>query len=196
MRRIRWRWALPLTQLTLALMCHIYEPRQYRVRAELDHAVDNMRYVFQHSPAPIGRISLGINFPAMVLAYPLRNKGVAFYKFNSDYTLIWISLRDLGVFAGIVLFWYCLGWILDERAGRPALVRRSTAVIRICGWCVGVVFGLLTGIYALSLFLSEWRPERQIGMAGIAWAILLLIFCMWRSAAEFRMLAGRRLELH
>lgn len=196
MRRVRWRWALPVGQLIFASACHIYEPHQYRVHAKLDHAVGNTEYLFQHTPAPIGRVSLGINFPAMVLAFPFRNEDGPLYLYNSEYTLIWFGLRDIGFFAGIVLFWCCLGWILDERAGPPSLGKAGMPIIRICGWCAGVIFGLVTGIYALSLLASEARPERQIGMAGIAWAMLLILFCMWRAVAGFRLLAGTRPELN
>jgi len=193
MRRIVWRRVLPVAQLTFALACHIYEPHQYRVRAKLDRAVSNMDYTFQESPAPIGRVSLGINFPAMVLAFPLRNEDRPLYRHNCDYTLIWISVRDIGVFTGIVLFWYCIGWILDEQASPPGSWRRSA---RICGWCVGVVLGFLTGIYALSLLVSESLSQRQIGMAGIAWAILLIPFCTWRAAIQVRLLTGVRSGLN
>ena len=54
-------------------------------------------------------ISRGVNFPALVLAYPLRNEGQAIFERNGDYTLVWIGVNDLGFFIGIVFFWIWRG---------------------------------------------------------------------------------------
>jgi dipeptide/tripeptide permease len=124
----------------------------------------------------------------MVLAFPLRNAGDALYRHNSDYTLVWFGFSDVGLFAGIVLFWFSAGWILDEKAGLQAS-KNSKSLAGVCGWCFGIVFGVLTGLYALRMVASEWRPERQIGTAGIAWGALLIAFFTWRTAKQIRMLA-------
>jgi hypothetical protein len=168
-----------MVQLTFALACHIYEPHQYRERARLDRAVNNLPYTFQYSPAPIGRLSQGIDFPALVLAFPLRNNDNPVCNYNCVYTLIWISVRDLAVFAGIVLFWCWVGSMLDKPPGSSRL-----RVAEIWVWSGVVVFGVLTGLYALSLLASPWRPYRQIGIAGAVWAAVLMTFGIWRAAAR------------
>ena len=71
MKRVRWKWFLPIAQLALALACHVYEPHEYRLKAQRDRAVNNKEYTFQNSPALAGRISQVVNFPALVRERPL-----------------------------------------------------------------------------------------------------------------------------
>jgi len=182
---MKWRRTLPIALLILALGCHIYEPHQYRERARLDRVTSNMEYTFQHSPASIGRLSQGINFPALVLDYPLKDQDGAIYSKNSDYTLIWIAPKDLGFFAGILVLWYWVGRSIDERL---AAERRRPAprIARIAGLICGIVFAGLTGAYAYRLVSSEWLPEREIGLFGLAWAAILSGYFGWRLGREFR----------
>jgi len=184
MKRVHWKWLLPLVQLTLALACHVYEPHEYRALAYRDRAVNNPEYTFQHSPALSGRISRGINFPALVLGYPLRNQDDAIYQHNSEYTLIWIAPKDLGFFGGILLFWYWVGRKLEEHLGRSSgrIWPRKARVAEAVG---GVVFGLLTAAYAGQMIAEKWLPARQIGLYGVAWASALLIYFIWRFTREF-----------
>jgi Na+/proline symporter len=190
MKSVSWKWFLPIFQLALALACHVYEPHEYRVRARLDRAVNNLGYVSQHTPALAGRISQGINFPAMALAYPLRNEDDAIYRRNCEYTLIWIAPRDIGFFLGVLLSWYWLGRKLDESLGRS---RRAVwpRAARIAGLAGGVVFGGLTGAYAIQMIISEYRPENQIGAFGIVWSFALIAYFTWRLTQEFRAAARR-----
>jgi hypothetical protein len=195
MKRIHWKWLLPIVQLALALACHVYDPHAYRVRARLDRVVDNMSYRFQHSPAIAGRISQGINFPALVLDYPLRFEANAIFERNSDYTLIWIAPKDIGFFAGIVLFWCWVGWKIDQRRGLSPIIvlpRKLT----MAGLACGVAFGALTAAYAFRLSGNRWLPMRQIGACGIVWASALIGYFAWRAIQESGMgrAAKRRLS--
>ncbi len=184
MKRVRWKWFLPIAQLALALACHVYEPHEYRLKAQRDRAVNNKEYTFQNSPALAGRISQVVNFPALVLDYPLRNEDNAIYQRDSQYTLIWIAPRDIGFFVGIVLFWYLVGRTLDERQERQS---RTTwpRYMRMAGPVCGVAFGILTGAYAYHMIASQYRPERQIGASGIAWSLGLIVYFTWRLLREF-----------
>ena len=184
MKRIRWKWLLPILQLVFALACHVYDPHEYRVQARRDHAVDNLGYRYQNNPAIYGRISQGINFPALVLGYPFRNDDNALYERNSEFTLIWIAPKDIGFFLGIVSFWYWVGRILEKRLG---LIQGTTRprLARIAGLACGVVFGMLTAAYACQMIAREFRPWRQIGGFGIAWAAILIAYFGWRLTQEF-----------
>jgi len=188
MKRVHSKWLLPLVQLVLAFVCHIYGPHQYRVRAQQDRAVNNMEYLFQHSPALVERISQGINFPSLVLRYPLRNEDNAVYQHNSEYTLIWIAPKDLGFFVGIVLFWSCIGMALDGCLWRGASGIR-TGKFRIAGLSCGLMFGVLNGAYAVHLITSRRLPERQVGAFGIVWFVGLVTYFGWRLARDSN--AGR-----
>lgn len=184
MKQSVWKWLLPIGLLIFALVCHVYDTHQYRAAAYRDRAVNNLEYFSQHSPALAGRVSRGINFPALVLRYPFKDETDALYKRNSEYTLIWISPSDIVFFAGIVLFWYWVGSVLDrsQTRGSGATWPRKA---RILGLACGFVFGIANGVYAAQLIATPWLPERQIGAFGIAWACALIAYFTWRFAREF-----------
>ena len=175
MRRAIWRWFLPLAQLVLALACHIYGPHEYRARAQRDRAVNNPRYFYNHTPEVVERVSLGINFPALVLDYPLRDAEWPIYERNSDYTYIRISPRDFGFFFFIVPFWRWVGKRMDgspwNRSGHA-----WSFPARLVGLALGIVFGILTGAYAYHFVAQEWIPWKQIGACGLAWSIGLIVY--------------------
>jgi Na+/proline symporter len=175
---------LPLVQLALALACHIYDPHQYRVSAQHDGAVNNPEYMFQHNPTPVGTISRGVNFPALVLAYPLRDEGQALYSRNSEYTLVWIGTNDAAFFLGIMIFWY---WFARElgRNGERNPKQKWNRYAKLAGLTCGAIFGVLTGAYSIHLISSQWRPERQIGAFGMAWTVGLIAYFSWRVTREF-----------
>jgi len=181
---LKWKAVLPIALLALA--CHVYDPREYRIGAYKDRAVNNLEYFGQHSPALVGRLSRGINFPALVLGYPFRNAdNPVIYEWNSDFTLIWITPGDVGFFASIVFFWYLVGRKLDYGQGwshGKAWPRH----LRITGLAFGVVFGMLTGAYSDQMIKSHWLPQRYVGTLGIAWALALIAYFVWRLVAEFR----------
>jgi len=173
MTRICWQWVLPLGQFLLASAGLVYGPHEYRARAQRDRAVNNFEYHFQHYPAPSQRVVYGMNFPALVLSYPLRNEDNAIYEHNSDYTLIWVAPRDIGFLLGVVLSWYWVGRTVVRRRARGAgsTWARTTTIV---GLACGLGFGFLTGAYAVQMIVSRWQPDKQIGAFGIAWSITLI----------------------
>jgi hypothetical protein len=184
--RLKWKAALPIAQLILALGCHVYDPHMYRIGAYKDRAVNNLEYFGQHSPALAGRLSRGINFPALVLDYPFRNAdNPVLYERNTEFTLIWVSPGDVGFFASIVFFWYLAGRKLDDGQGWSHGKARPRQ-LRITGLACGVVFGVLTGAYADQMIKSHWFPQRYVGTFGIAWALVLIAYFAWRLVGEFR----------
>lgn len=185
MNSVRWRWLLPLGQLVLAVACHVYEPHQYRATARRDRAVDNMEYSFQHSPAPVGVISRGINFPALVLAYPWRNDSQALYSRNSEFTLIWIGTNDVAFFLGITIFWCWLARELDG-SGTPNPTPERIRYARLASLACGTIGGVLVGAYSMNLIGSPWRPERQIAVFGIAWTPMLIVYFTRRLIREVK----------
>lgn len=170
-----WKYLLPTAQLLFALFCLVYGPHQYRQGVLRDHAWGtSLEYFSQHSPPPIERISIGANFPAFALAYPFRGFTTKIYSYNSDYTLIWISPSNIAFFVGIAVFWYLVGKRLDRmQAPGPA-----QSPLRIAGPICGLIFGALSGAYAVDILAEnwQWHPGRQIGIAGIAWSIALVTY--------------------
>ena len=179
-----WRWLLPLGQLALVLACHVYEPHEYRATARRDGAVNNIEYTFQHTPAGVAVISRGINFPALVLAYPFRNEGQAIYERNGEYTLVWIGINDVAFFLGVVLFWYWFAAMMGRNETRnPGTAWTRNA--KIGGLACGALFGCLAGAYSIQMFKSHWHPDRQIGAFGALWAFALIAYFTSRLTREF-----------
>ncbi len=173
MRRIHWQWVLPLVQVLLASAGIVYGPHEYRARAQRDRVVSTLKYYSQHYPAVSQRVVYGISFPALVLAYPLRNEDNAIYKHNSGYTLIWVTPKDIGFSLGIVLFWFWVGRMVD-RSRSPGAASTRTRATTLVGSVCGIGFGLLTGAYAVQMTVSPLQPDKQIGAFGIAWSITLM----------------------
>ena len=113
MKGARWKYILPSVMFALALACHIYDPREYRLTALRDGATSNLYYFGQHSPAWSGRISKGVNFPALVLAYPFRSATQLVYVHGDlDRILIMISPADLSLFVAS----FCSGFVSGGRS--------------------------------------------------------------------------------
>jgi hypothetical protein len=131
-----------------------------------------------------------VNFPALVLAYPLRDETDAIYKRNSPYTLVWIAPNDIAFFAGVVLFWWWVGWKLEGRLGRrpeAAWLRRA----RIVGLACGATFGILSWAYADQMIGGNWNPGRQVGVFGLVWSAGLLAYFVNRLLLEFGLIRKR-----
>jgi hypothetical protein len=63
---------------------------------------------------------------------------------------------------------------------------------RLTGLSGGLVFGILSGTYAAQMIASEWRPENQIGIFGMAWSVALVIYFSWQVRKERTDLQGSR----
>jgi len=99
MKRTTWKWLLPAVLLSFALACHVYDPHEYRMELYRHPGAGTLEYFSQHSPALAGRISQGVNFPALVLDYPFRNDyDPLIYSRNTEYTYFAIYPKDIGFF--------------------------------------------------------------------------------------------------
>lgn len=175
---------LPITMLTLALASHVYGPHEFRVGLRRNHVVNDQGYYGQHYPVLIQRISEGISFPALTLSYPFREEyDPILYQRNSDWGYVSVDPRDIAFFVGIILFWYWIGRHLDKVHNRAASWPRKA---RILGFVCGVLFGLLTGLYAGRMIGTKLPPEVQIGAFGIAWAVGLVAYFTWQLTGELR----------
>jgi hypothetical protein len=175
MKYVRWRWFLPLVQLLFASFSLIYGPHQYK-QISLARGVfgDNnvLDYSLQNDPSPIERASYAINFPALVLDYPLRDEHRELFTYGNDYTFVAVDPREIGFFLGIAIFWYWAGSKLDHRLGHGSMLVHSRG-LRTATRACGLLFGVLIGAYAFEIVVRDWqlRPERPIGVCGIAWAL-------------------------
>jgi hypothetical protein len=188
MKQFRWKWFLPLAQLVFASFCLVYGPYQYKGGIVRDHAWGTtLEYFSQRYPPPVKRISYGINFPALVLDYPLWGNHKTLYEWKNNYTFIEITPEEIGFLVGIAVFWYWVGKKLDQNQIHGLITARPRKV-RIAGLACGLAFGVLTGGYAVQMIVRDWhwRPERQIGAFGIAWSCALIAYFAWQFTREFR----------
>jgi hypothetical protein len=187
MKHISWRWILPLVQILVALAGLVYGPHQFKAKALRDGASgDNnmLEYNGQNFPAPVERVSKSINFPALVLSYPFNKYNVNELLFvSNNYTFVTVYPSDVAFFCAIVVFWYWVGRTMDRSQARNTISTRSHWK-RLASLACGVVFSILMGTYALHMVTSRWRPERQIGMSGMIWAVALLVYFVWRLKRE------------
>ncbi len=181
MIRIRWRWCLPVAQVILALALHVYESREHRHGA-YSAPLFGLRYNPNFSPAPAGRLSLGINFPAVVLAYPFRNVYGTVFADDTEYTNIYIQVRDLYYFSGVAVFWWLVGLGLDRR--RQHSQRRWSRKARFAAKACGLGFGLLCLVFAQSMIRATYEPQRDIGLCGLVWSCGLIAFFTWQLVRE------------
>ena len=181
MIRIRWRWCLPVAQVILALALHVYESREHRPGA-YSAPLFGLRYNPNLSPAPAGRLSLGINFPAVVLAYPFRNVYGTVFADDTEYTNIYIQVRDLYYFSGVAVFWWLVGLGLDRR--RQHSQRRWSRKARFAAKACGLGFGLLCLVFAQSMIRATYEPQRDIGLCGLVWSCGLIAFFTWQLVRE------------
>ena len=184
MNRWKWKIILPVAQLALAVFCHIYGPHQYRVEARRRRVVNNFGYYLQHDPAPVQRISLGLSFPALAVAYPLlEEQTYLIYSRNSAYTYISIAPKEIGFWAGVVVLWYGVGRWLDQcrrerKRGQGHWM--LSLVLPVCG----IVFAICIGAYAAQISTWRYLPWTQIGACGFVWCAILLTYFGMRLARE------------
>jgi hypothetical protein len=185
MNRVRWKWLLPTVLLALTLACHVYDAHVYRAEANRQRKELTLEYYAQHSPAWPARVSEGISFPALVLAYPLKGSQRLIYAQDFEYTAILICPYDLAFFLGVGLFWYWAGRTADEH-GRRATKGAWPRSARIAGLFGGALFGVLAAADAYHRIAGNLLPGRQIGAAGMVWACLLIAYFTRRLARELR----------
>jgi hypothetical protein len=184
MRRVRVKWFLPIVQLLLALAAYVYGPAQYKAILDRSGVMgDNnvMEYSAQNSPAPIERLSLGINFPAIALDCPLWRFGNQIWLYRGGRIIFFeITPRGVGFFFGVVVFWYWVGRKFDECRGNPRIARPSG--VRMAWLWGGLAFGIVTGACAVFIYVVDgfFRPERQVAYAGIAWSFALIAYFAWQ----------------
>jgi hypothetical protein len=123
-----------------------------------------------------------VNFPALVLAFPLHQAGTV-YGYLTDWGFIWVTAEDLGIFAGVVLFWYLVGAAMDRHFGHYSGVRLNRTA-RVATFVGGIGFGVLTAVYADYLPGDYFEGPRQIGACGLVWAAILFIWFARRLMRE------------
>ncbi len=200
MKYLRWQWFVPLLQLLIAFGAWVYEPYEYRLQATRDGiSGDNnvLTYFYQHHPAPVLSVSWGINFPALVLAYPFRKYTNELFYYRNSYTHMSLTPWMVGFFVGVAVLWWWIGWRLDRMLGRNRVTPRSrwtTTAELMCGF----LFGVLSAVYATQIVRQDWqlRPERPIAVGGMVWSLVLLAYSGWRAIHVLWRDQQKQEELH
>jgi hypothetical protein len=181
MTRNQLCWSVAAVQVGLAMFLWWYAPLQTAAAEKAARAkYPNQRiglsleFYQRIEPAPSQRVSFALNFPALILSVPFQG---LFPRplYESKQRLLLAT--DVVFFAWTGLLWY---WITSEVIGRkPAddLRAASKPLRTICRVC-GLVFALLLGATAITLFLSalSTAPNRQIAPFGLLWALGLALY--------------------
>lgn len=180
MRMFRWRRILPALQVAFALAAFVYAPYQYRAGRHPigdDYMLLGYRKMW---PPLILRTSYALNFPALTAVVPFRfwgswsSRDVVRYQGPPYFSL---SVDDCMFLAGVFALWHWLGSWLDRRKHTSNRVPRSKSA-RVTLLVIGCL--LLMGVGTLAshyiMLTNADRPFRQIGMAGLVWAVTLLWF--------------------
>lgn len=166
--RCTYRYLLPTFLFLFALVSFVYGPTQYRSIRIASGAVGLMGYFGQNWPPPIERVSWGISFPAAVCTYPFEQFQGAIYH-NPVYG-IWLDIYHVVFFSGLITWWYLVGRALDERMFAEGTAVSIQTLKRTRTFLFAFIVPLI--LYTAKLLSSEFRSERQLGLAGIPWVML------------------------
>jgi hypothetical protein len=166
---------LALLQIVIALAAIVYAPYEYRAGPHPIHDDFMMARRRQLWPPWALRACSTADFPALAAIIPFRFTGGWTVYDVVDYrghVPVRLSVDDCLFLAAVGLLWYCLGGMIDRRK-RDEIVRPEWS--RIVGLIIGCLFSegvlVLAGFYATRTDAD--RPFREIGFAGLAWAIAL-----------------------
>ena len=195
MRTISWRWTLASVQFALAVAALVYAP--YELRARYHPVGDDFMLLGYRSvyPPPVLRMSYAMNFPALTAVVPFRfwgswsSRDVVRYQGSPSFSL---SVEDCMFLTGVFALWYWLGRRIDRRKQATNRVLRSKSArvtLLTVGCLLSVGFGTLASYYAM--LTDADRPFRQIGIAGLVWAVTLLWYFVCNLMPAFRTSSGK-----
>ena len=194
MRTISWRWTLALVQIALATVALVYAPYEYRARPHPigdDFMLAGYRQLW---PPPILRMSYALNFPALTSVIPLRftnwsSRDMVNYQ---GPPFVSLTVEDCIFLTLVGVLWYLIGSRLDRRKHATSKVLTSKSS-RISALTLGCLFAGGVGTFAsyCVLLTDADRPFRQIGVAGLAWAVALLWFFASRLITVLRTSSGK-----
>jgi hypothetical protein len=148
-------------------------------------------------PPPILRMSYAMNFPALAAVVPFRFWGswslrnVVSYQ-RTPFFFFSLSVEDCMFLTAVFALWYWLGSGLDQRkqATNRDLRSKSTRVTLLTIGCLlSAGVGTLASYYVM--LTDADRPFRQIGMAGLVWAVTSLWYFVSNLMAAFRRSSGK-----
>lgn len=185
---------MPALQVAFALATFVYAPYQYKAGPHPVHDDFMLLGYRKLWPPPSLRTTYALNFPALTAVVPFRfcgswsRRNVVRYEGPPYFSL---SVEDCMFFAGVFALWHWLGsWLDRRRHGRGRVPRhtsvRVTLLTIVLLLPVGV--GILASYYVM--LTDADRPFRQIGMAGLLWAVALLWFFVRNLVAALRMSSG------
>jgi uncharacterized membrane protein len=155
--RRRWRVALPIGNLLLAVCLLLLGHYQRRDVSQERSETGEWTPTHEVHLAPGTQVAYAINFPALMVARPLKMVGQA-------------SVVGGFLFA-LVILWYVVGRILDSGASRPTDKSMAIAALSTIGVLASVV-----GI---------WFAWRAVGMhylipplGALVWSVALGAYCV------------------
>jgi hypothetical protein len=192
MRMFSWRWTLALLQIVIAFAAIVYAPYEYRSRPHLigDCTLTDFRKVW---PPPVLRVCYMLNFPALTAAIPIRLvswSGRHLVEYRGPLYISSLSVDDCMFLAAVGVLWFCLGNMIDHRNRRTAAQPKRSRVVSLI---IGLLFS--SGMIALAIFYTMLtgadQPFREIGAAGLVWALALFWYFVSNLIRISRTAAGQ-----
>ncbi len=191
MRTIPCCWTFAFFQIVFAVAALVYAPYEYKAGPHPigdDFMLLGYRKVW---PPPILRTCYALNFPALTAVVPFRfwgnwsSREVVRYVGHPFFSF---SVEDCMFLTGVFALWYWLGGRLDRKRQAANRVPGSKSA-RVTLLTIGCLFSMGVGtLAAYYLMLTDAdRPLRQIGLAGFAWGVTLLFYCVRDLTSALRM---------
>ena len=190
MKRLRWRWILPLLQVAAAIAALLYAPIQYRSRSHVTEDDAGLRIWRATYPPPVLRVTYSISFPALAATIPFRflpSWAIPDLEFFREKPLIILTTDDFLFLAAVGVLWYWTGAKADRYFLGGQRMERSKAMGMSLAWgglLVAVGVGVVATKYAM--LPDAIKPYKQIGLSGIAWSVVLLVHFCWRLVGLYR----------
>jgi hypothetical protein len=183
MRNFKWRITLATVNLVGALWLSMVGMRQ----CDRDHAL-HPGYFYHGSLyyiPPAQMASYCWNMPAFVGSNFFRNVGMRYISpVNALFTREYFFRIYGGYYIAVVIFWWCVGRVLDDKSKADENANNKRANAGHVGNVIGILYGgsLLYG--AIILASRGWSPL-VMPASMIVWGAILVCFSIMRLGMNF-----------
>lgn len=172
LKRVRWRWILPLMQVVLAGVLLYWGMMQYRAKVghgptvTLDMENSTVSWdvpaVWDYIP-PAHILLMCVNLPALVLASPLPAIAPENHLLHRTVLLI-----------VVFLFWRWIGSRLDQRTGNLPQRVGLPSRVRVGAWILGIVAAAAFAVFGAWSLVHPGGLALVLPASVVAWALFFV----------------------
>jgi len=203
MRRIAFRWVLPILQIALAAGLLLLGDAQLRtVRAQAEERAaakvprihtgpsagkvvsGDLYSMWDGYTPPATQICVALNLPSFLISIPLALALASFFPEQP-----WVFYVAYGI--GIVVFWTWVGFWVDRQRGllRASPERPPTIKQRVLAWLGMVALACSALLLAAAFLWDGYSGHHHIRISLVAWLTIAAVFLglrLWRWRALAR----------